>query len=379
MENNIKKWFSIIFCAMLIITMGLCFAKPAASFSESENRVLAQMPKFEIASVISGKFMEDIEAFSTDQFPMRSVIVSINSHIEKLLMKKDSNGVFFADDDYLIEKPATTDFKIATNNFNAIKKMSEVIDCKASVMLVPTAYEVLSHKLPNGAYSPIQNDVSALGEQILSNSNATFINPTQLLKEHKDEYIYFKTDHHQTAYGSYLSYKHLCDELGIVAYEESDFVKKDMSEMFYGTMWSKAPLFSIKPDTISIYEPKFEIDFLVNYVAENKTTNSFYETEWLNKKDKYSMYFDGNHPLINISSSNKNGKTLAVFKDSYANSILPLLANHYEKIYVIDLRYYNTNPIDYLEQNNVDDVLVLYNTANFMTDTNLVKLSAFIK
>jgi len=237
----------------------------------------------------------------------------------------------------------------------------------------------LSDKLPYGAYTPIQNQVAALAKDTLSQTNINFINPTQALKDNFDEYIYFRTDHHQTAYGSYLSYKHLCEQMGITPYSENDFTKKDLSNEFFGTMWSKAPLFNVSGDTISIYEPKFDIDYEVKYVAEDKTSNSFYENSWLEKKDKYSMFFDGNHPVISITSSNKNGKKLAVYKDSYANSILPLLANHYEEIHVFDLRYYNANPLLYLEENNISDILVLYNTANFITDTNTVKLGVFVK
>lgn len=100
---------------------------------------------------------------------------------------------------------------------------------------------------------------------------------------------------------------------------------------------------------------------------------------WLEKKDKYSVFFDGNHPVVTAETSNKNGKSLAVFKDSYANSILPLLMNHYESVHIIDLRYFTADPLAYLDANGISDMLVLYNTANFMTDTNVVKLGAFIK
>ena len=379
MEKHIKKWFSIVFCIILILTMTVCLAKPASSFSESENRSLAQFPSFSSESLWSGEYMEDIETFSTDQFPLRNSLVALKAQFEKILGKKDSGGVYFADDDYLIEKPVSTDLKITTANLNSLKKLDSKGTYNISLMLIPTAYEILEDKLPYGAYTPIQNQVAILANDSLAQTNISFIDPTQALKQHSDEYIYFRTDHHQTAYGSYLSYKYLCEQTGITPYSENDFTKKDLSNEFFGTMWSKAPLFNVSGDTISIYEPKFDIDYEVKYVAEDKTSTSFYEKSWLEKKDKYSMFFDGNHPIISITSSNKNGKKLAVYKDSYANSILPLLANHYEEIHVFDLRYYNANPLLYLEENGISDILVLYNTANFITDTNTVKLGAFVK
>lgn len=105
-----------------------------------------------------------------------------------------------------------------------------------------------------------------------------------------------------------------------------------------------------------------------------------YEPAWLDKKDKYSVFFDGNQPwLSRWNTTNHNGKSLAVFKDSYANSILPLLVNHYESVHIIDLRYFSADPLAYLDEHGITDMLVLYNMANFTTDTNLVKLGAFIK
>ncbi len=378
MDKHIQKWFSIIFCAILVSTMIVCLAKPATTFSENENRYLASFPAFNTESLLSGDFMEQIEKYSTDQFLFRSIIVSLKAHTEKLLGKKESGGVYFASDGYLIEKPSSNSLKILSSNINSINKLAS-LGYNTSVALVPTAFEIYCGKLPYGAYTPIQKDAAVLAGELFSQSNVNFIDPTATLDAHKNEYIYFRTDHHQTSYGSYLVYKHLCEELNIDAYDISNFTKVDLSDDFYGTMWSKAPLFDANPDTISIYEPNFDINFEVKYVAENKASDSLYEKSWLDKKDKYAMFLDANHPIIQITSSNKNGKKLAVFKDSYANSILPFLSLHYEELYVLDLRFFNTNPVSYLDENEIDDVLVLYNTSNFISDTNPAKLGAFIK
>ena len=379
MERQVKKWFSIVFCAILIVTMGVCLLKPAASFSENENRTLAQMPKLSVESVLSGSFMKGLEEYTTDQFPVRDQIVSVKAHMERMSGKQENNGVFFAKDGYLIEKPSTQDLKVATGSINAVKKLGMLGRYNVSLLLVPTAYEVLQEKLPAHTYTPVQRQVAQLAEDSLSGFGVTFVDPTDALMARKDDYIYFRTDHHQTAQGSFLVYEALCKKLGITPYAEDDFVKENVSNKFYGTMWSKAALFDAEPDTVSLYRPKFDIDYDVNYVLENKQSDSMYEMSWLDSKDKYSVFFDGNHPIVTIGTSNKNGKSIAVFKDSYANSIVPLLANHYEQVHMIDLRYFNANPLEYLDSNGISDVLVLYNTANFTTDVNVVKLGAFIK
>lgn len=379
MKEFVKKFFSLIFCAVLLAVMAAYAIIPPASFSENENRVLAQAPELSVSGVLSGEYMQDLDEYITDRFPMRDYIVAIKAHLERFSGKKENNGVYFADDGYLIEKPATTDLSVARTNLEAIKKMGALGRYNMSVLLVPTAYEVLADKLPAHAYNDIQRRTAELANEVFDATSVKFIDPTQELKKHADEYIYFYTDHHQTSRGSYLTYRYLCAQEGLEAYGEEDFEIKHLSENFFGTMWSNAPLMNEKGDIISIYEPKFDIDYEVNYVFEDKSSDSLYEMSWLNKKDKYSIFFGGNHPIITINTSNKNGKTLAVFKDSYANSLMPFLVNHYETVHMIDLRYYSANPLAYLNENMVSDVLVLYNTPNFTTDVNPVKLGAFIK
>ena len=80
---------------------------------------------------------------------------------------------------------------------------------------------------------------------------------------------------------------------------------------------------------------------------------------------------DDNHAFVEIDTSYRNGKTLFVIKDSYANSLIPLLTPHYEKIYMVDLRYYNGRLYDFMEKyqpENGMDVLVLYNCIHFLEE-----------
>lgn len=379
MKKQIKIWFSILFCVILTASAAVCLFKPAVYFSEQENRVLAQFPQITAESIFDGSFTKGLEEYVTDQFPMRDFIVSVKAHTEQLSGKQESGGVYFAQNGYLIEKPASKDLKTAELSLNSIKKAASQKKYSFTLALVPTAYEILRDYLPAHVYIPVQRNVSQLAADVISGTDIRLADPSEALSAHKDEYIFFRTDHHQTAHGSFLVYQSLCEALNITPYTQDDFIKEDLSDEFYGTTWSKAALRSAKPDTVSIYKPRFDITYNVNYVYEQKISDSMYELSWLGKKDKYSVFFDGNHPVVSVETSNKNGKSLAVFKDSYANSIMPLLANHYENVHIIDLRYFSANPLDYLDEHEIKDVLVLYNTANFTTDVNVVKLGAFIK
>lgn len=101
------------------------------------------------------------------------------------------------------------------------------------------------------------------------------------------------------------------------------------------------------------------------------TKDSCYEESYLETRNKYGFFLDDNHALIEIETDYRNGKTLFVIKDSYANCFVPLLIPYYEKIYVMDLRYFNGRLFGFMERYEPEegmDVLVLYNCIHFLED-----------
>jgi hypothetical protein len=123
---------------------------------------------------------------------------------------------------------------------------------------------------------------------------------------------------------------------------------------------------------------KFPVSFEAYFPGEDRTMEGLYAPKHLATKDKYAVFLDGNHPVVEIQSSAKTGKSLAICKDSYAHCMIPFFASHYEKIYVLDLRYYNLDPIAYLKEHKIDDILLIYNAHNFLTDVNIAKLGLAI-
>lgn len=77
---------------------------------------------------------------------------------------------------------------------------------------------------------------------------------------------------------------------------------------------------------------------------------------------------------IEIDTSVKNGQTIVIIKDSFANSFIPFLVNHYEKIIVIDTRYFGANIVNFIEEKEVDEILFLFNIQNFSQEKTLSML-----
>ncbi|HAB61840.1 MAG TPA: hypothetical protein DCE48_14305 [Lachnospiraceae bacterium] len=143
------------------------------------------------------------------------------------------------------------------------------------------------------------------------------------------------------------------------------------SDKFYGTLHSKVNV-NVEPDDIYLYEIKEDMNYQLLYNLTDET-DTLYDLSQLEGKDKYSVYMGGNNALVKVKTNNKNGRRLLVIKDSYAHSFVPLAVNHYEETYMIDFRYFNGGVEEFVEENEITDVLVLYNTMNFVKDKNSIK------
>ncbi len=376
---NRKLTIDDIFAAVVVLLLSICFlitvVHRTAKVSEKENRELAGRPKFSIGRILSGEYMDDFETYAADQFIWRDGAISLKADFEHFLGKNDNNGVYFCKDDYLITKPAEYARKTVDNNLNALSVIKNAGAYNMTVAVVPTAYEVMSDKLPKHSHDGRMTAVTAEVNSVLGGSGIAVCDTTAALKAHSGEYIYYRTDHHQTALGSYYVYAELGGYLGYTPYQQGDFIKDTLSDSFFGTSWSKASIGSIKPDVIDRYAlPGIETS--VEFPLEGKSMIGMYSADKLEKKDKYSVYLDGNHGLTVIHSNCGSGRSIALMKDSYAHSLAPFLANHFDNIYMIDMRYYNDDFVRYLGELGIKDILVLYNADTFNTDTNLIRAAS---
>ncbi len=375
---NSKKVTFLILGIYLILCISNALM-PYKEFSENENRQLSPFPKASFADLSSGEFMEEYENYITDKFILRDAFVSLKSAFEKATGRLESGGVYFGKNGFLIEKPAVFDTEVLNKNIKALKTFNSLRRYKITTAIIPTAFEIEKDNLPKTAYQEVVKNELSYIKAGLDDTKIDFVDTTYILSSKKDDYLYYKTDHHQTANGSYYVYKALGESLGYTPYELNHFDISVVSDSFKGSTWSKTMLLNIKPDSIIKYSHKTKGELVtVSYPEEDITDdNTLYQSQYLNKKDKYSYYMGGNHPVTHIHTTVDNGKSIAVFKDSYANSIMPFLSLHFEDIHVIDLRYYNKDIIEYLSKNQLTDILILYNTSTFMTDTSLQKLEKY--
>lgn len=377
MKFTFNKLFFYLFASLWLGLIVCNLVTPEKTFSANENRLLAELPIYTTEKLLNGDYMNGLDEYVNDQFIFRDHWISFKTLAERAMLKHDINSVYFAKDDYLIEKHDKSDVseEQAEKNKqyliefvkNYVEKLGED---RVNVMLVPTASEILKDKLPNfateydqGAY--IDEVVEALPE-------GTFVDVWNSLNQHNDEYIYYRTDHHWTALGAFYAYQQWATDAGFTALGQDQFNITLGSDQFYGTLHSRVNV-NVKPDEIYLYEIKEDKNYQLLYNLTDQT-NTLYDLSKLEGKDKYSVYMGGNNAVVEVETNNKNGRRLLVIKDSYAHSFVPLAVNHYEDTLMIDFRYFNGSIEEFAQENQITDILVLYNTMNFVKDKNLLKL-----
>ena len=153
------------------------------------------------------------------------------------------------------------------------------------------------------------------------------------------------------------------ESLGEPPLPQDAFTVERVTEEFVGTVYSKANLYTVKPDFIEVYRPKAANPCTVTW--KNGRLDGLYDPAYLDKKDKYAYFLGGNHPLTTVETGTANGRTLLLIKDSYANALVPFLAAHYQTIVLVDPRYYKTDLSALFQEKQVTDLLVLYNVNGF--------------
>lgn len=344
-------------------------------FSNKENRYLQGFPKLNLSTIISGDFSKDFEAYTTDQFISRDNWIGLKTISDLSLLKKDNGRVYFGKKGYLFDVDKEIDDKQLNKNIESIKiflsKMNK-INIPVISLLVPSKSTVLKSKLP--LYAPTIDEEYILNKLVVSlGENMKLIDLAEILSEKSNQYIYYKTDHHWTTKGAFYAYEHYMKAVGQYPINDDDFIIKKVSDDFWGTNYRKANFYQGKSDDIYIYEPKTEIKYTIK-INNIEEIHNLYDEDYLDKTDKYSYFLGGDKSIIEIETSVKNNKTLLVIKDSFANSFIPFLTNHYAKVIVIDTRYFNMSIEKFATEKEVNEVLFLFNVQNFASEKSLFVL-----
>lgn len=366
---------AIVFAIILLALPVATIIAPKSEFSEMENRTLASFPKLSLKTIADRSFMNGVETYFADHFIGRDFWVGVKGESEYISGKRENNGIFICDD-RLIENLPEPDAKRTENNIEAIRKFVENNKKPTYLMLVPTAVSIYSDSLPYGAQTWDQREyISGVTKSL--NGVVNTIDVYGDLYSNRNENIYYKTDHHWTTMGAYIAFKEAASRMGLGASAKNQYNINNVTHDFYGTLYSKAGYRNVSPDIISVFEKQgeqAETEVSVFNGMATETYNSMYFTEYLETKDKYRLFLGQNQPVVTIKTNAKTDKKIVLFKDSYAHCFVPFLADCYSEITMVDLRYINAKYTNFVNVEDYDHVLLLYNVDTFGQTNDITKL-----
>ena len=431
-KKSIKLYKVILPCAfvgMLILGLFVSLLIPLRpKFSENEKRELAKFPSFSFSSLADGSFFRGIDSWFSDTFPFREAMISANEKLENLRgfgdriygLNNEVNDVSIPSADKENTEPSTEEStteeekeptvpeklgavvqklssiaviddagyeycsfnqSVADNYVSIVNKTAQKLSGKAKVysMLVPTSIDIT---MPDSVRKDINTCDQKEGMEYVygkMNSDVTPINIYKALRMHRDEYIYFRTDHHWTALGAYYAYEEFAKVKEVKAISLDRFEKKSFGE-FLGSFYTNTNSSAMKKNP----------DELIAYMPPYKTKLQFTQTDgqvidWYLVNDvssypvsqKYSAFTAADNPYTVIENqSREKGKTCVMIKESFANAVIPYMVYNYKKVYVVDYRYYQQGFIQLAQEVGADDVIFINNMSAVRSDSLIGRMSA---
>lgn len=407
--------------AVLTVVSFLIFLRPDRSYME--KRELAKFPEFSWDALVSGDYFDDITLWFSDTFPGREEWMKLSAYLESL---HGDSAIAIQGDDPIPQSPQAAtlppqkeDAAIPSEPAaestpvqpEETTPATEGSNAEASEIYLGQAIQINDSVYNKLAFDPIASDfyVAVISEfaEKMADSGIRVISapaPTAVgimadpslmeqlgcapqdamvnylhehmgedvitvdtysaLSKHRDEYIYFRTDHHWSALGAYYSYEAICRELGMEAAALDDFDVLDQGE-FQGSLYWKAPWpYKLRTDNVLSYIPRGNVTAEV--INEFDYAYEIPIVQDLREKDlgsKYVAFMAGDQALTVITNHDlPDGPSCIVVKDSFGNCLVPFLTQNYHQVIALDYRiFYRTLPA-YLEKyENVTDIIFMPN------------------
>ena len=183
------------------------------------------------------------------------------------------------------------------------------------------------------------------------------------IRKHREEYIYFNTDHHWTSLGAYYAYRAFCETAGLTPVS-LDTVRSKVKPAFLGSLYrlTRDPKLKENPDSVRYYLFTDSVRFYIGSVSSlSYWAKSKMYGEGASGGNSYSVFLQGDLPIVKMETQHLNGRKIAIVKESYGNAFAPYLVNNYEKVVVVDQRYYTGDFMAMLKAEGINELLFINN------------------
>ncbi len=356
-------FITVLSVVLLLLVLTVAFVLvPDKTFSQKENRTLAKLPSFSVSALISGDYTADLAEYISDQFAFRDEFVAVKAYSELLQSKGENNGIIYAGDTLIARDDIKND--LLEQNINTVSAFQKATGVPVCLGILPRKIDVFAEKLPD-TY-PSQNN-KTLWQRFYTQADKHSLTAPRLYDELCEQNNYYRTDHHYTTMGAYSTYKMLANNLGYTPKPIEFFSQKTVSNSFCGTDMRTSGFYLAKKDEITLF--RYDGDDSYSITADGKKID-LYDMSRLDTTDQYAVFLGGNHARVDVKKEGQPRQKLLVIRDSFADSIAPFLAIHYDLV-MLDLRYFTDSTAEIIATEKIDRVLILESISEFATSKNI--------
>jgi hypothetical protein len=420
-EVTNKKMHTVnvaIFCGLLLLGGIASLAMKKPTVSVMENRKLAPFPNYSDSLFWSGKYFKQLDEYYADNFPLRDKWISFSDKFKNSIGFSSSEIKMYDPNNDAEANEKTDTAKSGTENTGPLpddgitgekkkgvfvfknrafemfgggpglgKSYADVINSynrqlspgiQVYNLIIPLALEFeITEK-----YAKLQKPNRTAIEHVYNclDSNIKKVWAIDEIRKHRSEYIYFNTDHHWTSLGAYYAYRAFCETAGLTPVS-LDTVASKTKGSFLGSLYrlTKDPGLQSNPDSVRYYLFKDSINFYIGSNTIGYWSKSKMYGEGASGPNSYSVFLQGDLPTVKMETQHKNGRKIAVVKESYGNAFAPYLINNYEKVIVVDQRYYTGDFIAMLKAEGINELLFINNIFAAHTPYHINKIKGLKK
>ncbi|MDX1903840.1 MAG: DHHW family protein [Thermonemataceae bacterium] len=417
------RFGTFLFVILLLVLGILFFFLPKKSISDYEKRKLAPFPHFSWKNFWTGEYLDSLDMYVADNFPFRDGFVQTNFTLTQNRGFKSEEVAFYKQEvvtnagmdkntktdsteakksraDEIIEGEADKSpirgvmiykgmaIQVFGGGNSTAKYCADVINyyqenlknkAKVYSVVVPTHGEFyLPHKY---RHTSEKKNIDYLYSQL--NSEVISVNITETLHEHKDEYIFFNTDHHWTGLGAYYAYQEFCKKANLKAIPLAKMERRVING-FLGSLYWLTRDKRLKENIDSVVYHKIPDTAYKVFSHPKKNPNKRFVgllyADFAKGPNAYSVYLADDFSLVEVTNPKvKNGRKAMIIKNSFGNAFSPYLVSHFEQVFIVDYRYWDKSLLKMIEENNITDVIIFHYSFSANTAPDLQRIKNLLK
>jgi hypothetical protein len=395
-SESVPEKKSAYLSAALFITVLVSFsvaftALPKDRISAVENRLLADLPEFDWNKLLAGTYTDSLNLFVSDHFPFRGLMLDLSFKTKQLSgirsgdvaiyrnlaandsLQSDSLGLndsisdsLSGEDDlmanglFIYQGQAMQLFSGSQGSANyyasILNQYQQQLKGTVTIysLIIPSPSEFYLPGEYRKLSSPEKPNIDRINNAL--NPEIKVVDAYSAFREHQNEYLFFRTDHHATVLGGYYSYVAFCKTAGLTPVPLSSMTKKTKYH-FLGSLYGKTqdPRLGNTPDTVDYYLIPGNYKTTI-YLKENQK-KPIKSQLLVEANSGYMVFLGGDKPLLVVETDNNNGRRALVVKSSMGNTFVPFLVPHFERVYAVDYRYFNLGLLNFIVENKVTDLI----------------------